>query len=224
MLTVALNETQVTGSPGTTILDLARAHGVDIPTLCHHPALSPLGACRLCLVEVQGSRTLVAACHTPIAPNMVIATHSPKVLKARQMVVELLFASHSGFCWNCDKANRCELRQVAAALGVGLPSIELPKPYYAIEDAGPSVVRDLTKCIQCRRCVRACRELKGAGILAVAYRGFATKIVAGQDRPLDEEVCADCDVCITVCPVGALTKAAERFAASKSGSPLLVTG
>jgi formate dehydrogenase alpha subunit len=224
MVTVTLNETQVTGNPGMTILDLAREHGVDIPTLCHHPALSPLGACRLCLVEVQGSRTLVASCHTPIAPNMVIATHSPKVLKARQMVLELLLASHSGFCWACDKANRCELRQIASAHGIGLPTYQLPKRYFAQEDASPYVVRDLTKCILCRRCVRACRELKGAGVLSVAYRGYATKVAVDQDQPLDKEVCADCDACISVCPVGALTKAEDRFAYAKKGPLLVVAG
>lgn len=224
MLTVTLNGTQVTGAPDTTILDLARGHGIDIPTLCHHPKLSPLGACRLCLVEVQGSRTLVASCHTPIAPNMVINTDSPRVLKARRTVIELTLASHSGFCWACDKANMCELKQIASAMGIGLPQYDLPKRYYAQEDANPYVVRDLTKCILCRRCTRACREIKGAGILAVGYRGFESKIVYDKDRPLDSAVCADCDVCVSVCPVGALTKAEDRFALAKKGPPLVVAG
>lgn len=224
MFTLTLNGTIVTGMPGITILELAREHGVAIPTLCHHPKLSPLGACRLCLVEVQGSRTLVAACHTPVTPNMVIATHSLKVIEARRMVLELLFASHSGFCWACDKANRCELKQLAADLDVGLPAFTLPKRYFAMEDAGPAVVRDLTKCILCRRCVRACREIKGAGLLAVAYRGYQSKVVVAQDERFEGAACADCDVCVEVCPVGALTKMSDRFAFQKQGPPLLVTG
>jgi len=223
MVAVTLNGVQVEAAPGVTILELARQHGIDIPTLCHHPELSPLGACRLCLVEVQGSRTLVASCHTPISPNMVITTDSPKVLKARRMVVELLLASHSGNCWACDKANLCELRQIAASLGVGFPSYELPKHYYPLEDGNPYVVRDLSKCILCRRCVRACKELKGAGVLAVAYRGYETKITVDQDRPLDKSVCKDCDICVSVCPAGALVKAESRFAAERKGRPLLVT-
>ena len=120
-IVLTLNGSPTTVRPGATILELARDKGVEIPTLCFRPELSPTGACRLCLVEVAGSRTLVASCHTPVAPNMVIQTHSPKVLKARTLVMELLLASHSGFCWSCDKANICELRRIAAAHGVGLP-------------------------------------------------------------------------------------------------------
>lgn len=222
-VSVTLNDSPVTGPAGTTILQLARDEGIQIPTLCYHSELSLTGACRLCVVEVTGSCTLVAACHTPIAPNMVIQTHSPKVLKARTIMVELLLASHSGFCWSCDKANICELRQIAADLGVGLPRFHSRKRPYTLEEAGPYLVRDLNKCVQCRRCVRACREIKGAGILSMAYRGFYCKLVTGQDGPLESEVCRDCDACVAVCPVGALTRTEERFAVRKE-TPLVVTG
>ena len=220
---VTLNGFPIAGPAGTTILELARGQGIQIPTLCYHPELSLTGACRLCVVEVAGSRTLVASCHTPIVPNMVIQTHSPKVLKARTIMVELLLASHSGFCWSCDKANICELRQIAAGLGVGLPRYHSRKRDYTLEEAGPYLVRDLNKCVQCRRCVRACRENKGAGILSMAYRGFYCKLVAGQDGPLESDVCQDCTACIAVCPVGALTRTEERFALRKE-MPLVVTG
>jgi formate dehydrogenase alpha subunit len=218
-----LNGTQVSGRPGQTILELAQANGVDIPTLCHHADLSPLGACRLCVVEVEGSRTLVGACHTPIAEGMVIHTHSPKVLASRRVIVELLLASHSGACYMCDKANMCELRKIAAELDVGLPRFQVKKHYYQKEDISPYITRDLTKCIMCRRCVRACIEVAKQNVFAVAYRGFDSKIVVDFDQPIDKEVCRDCGVCISYCPTGALSRPRETKAA-KEGKPLVVTG
>ncbi|MDO8691262.1 MAG: 2Fe-2S iron-sulfur cluster-binding protein [Dehalococcoidia bacterium] len=221
-IAVTLNGSSTAGHPGMTILGLAQERGIDIPTLCFRPELSPTGACRLCVVEVAGSRTLVASCHTPIAPNMVIQTHSPKVIKARTLMMELLLASHSGFCWSCDKANICELRQIAADFGVGLPRFGVSKRFYGQEESGSYLIRDLNKCIQCRRCVKACREIKGAGILSMAYRGFYCKLVTGQDEPPAAEICRDCRVCVDVCPVGALTKIEDRFAQEK-GVPLVLT-
>ncbi len=204
-----------------TILELARENGIDIPTLCYHSDLSPIGACRICVVEVEGSRTLVASCHTPIAPGMVIQTHSPKVLETRKAIVELLLASHPDVCLVCDKANICELRKLAAEMDIGLPRFKSRKHYHPMEDAGPYVVRDLGKCILCRRCVRACQEIAKQDVFAVGYRGFDCKVVVDQDQPLDKEVCRDCDVCISVCPVGALSKRVEA-PLPKKGTPLLI--
>ena len=221
---VTLNGTPVSGSEGMTILELAEENGVEVPTLCYLSELTPTGACRICVVEVVGARTLVAACHTPIQPNMDIHTHSPKVLKARRMILELLFVGHSGDCLMCDKANMCELRMLATDLEVGLPRIKGEKHYYAIEDVNPYIVRDLSKCIVCRKCVRACREIKGECLFSMSYRGFDSKVVAGLDEELDKSVCESCDVCVQVCPVGALTKKDERFAARNKGAPLVITG
>ena len=221
---VTLNGTPVSGSEGMTILELAQENGVDIPTLCYLSELTPTGACRICVVEVTGSRTLVAACHTPIGPNMEIYTHSPKVLKARRLILELLLASHPDNCLVCDKANLCELRKLAADLGVGLPRIRGEKRYYPIEELSPYIVRDLSKCILCRRCVRACREIKKEGVFGIGYRGFGSKVVVDLDQELDKSVCESCDVCVQACPVGALTKKNERFAVEKKGTPLVITG
>src|SRR3989304_1998564 len=120
-ITITLNGKQVTGPEGITILEFAKQQGIDIPTLCYLDTLPPPGACRVCVVEVKGSRTLVASCHTPIGKGMVIQTHSPKVIEARKMIVELLLASHCGSCYMCEKANLCELREVAVDLDVGNP-------------------------------------------------------------------------------------------------------
>ena len=206
-----------------TILELAQENGVDIPTLCYRPELTPIGVCRICVVEVEGSRTLVASCHTPVAPNMVIYTDSPKVVKSRKMIVELLLAIHPDACLVCDKANRCELRRIAADLGVGVPRFRIKKRYHPLDDVSPYVVRDLDKCILCRRCLRACHEIKKADVFAIAYRGFDSKVVVDQDQPLNKAVCESCDVCVPLCPVGALAKREERFK-EKKGSPLIIKG
>jgi len=119
-IVITINGSKLSGREGMTILEVARENGIDIPTLCYSPELIPIGACRICVVEVEGSRTLVGSCHTPITQEMVIYTHSPKVLEARKAMVELLLASHPDNCLVCDKANRCELRKIAADLEVGL--------------------------------------------------------------------------------------------------------
>jgi len=222
-LTITIDDCQVSGRDGMTIFEVASENGIDIPTLCYHQNLAPLGACRLCVVEVEGTRTLVASCHTPITPSMVIHTHSPKVIETRKAIVELLLASHPDACLVCDKANVCELRKIAADLEIGLPRFRLRKHYYPIEDVSPYVVRDLSKCILCRRCVRGCREIAKQNVFGIAYRGFDSKVVVELDEPLDTDVCRDCDVCISLCPTGALSKVAERRE-EKTGKPLIIKG
>ena len=219
---VTIDGTGVSGSEGMTILELARENGIDIPTLCYLADSAPVGACRLCVVEVQGSRTLVGSCYTPITEGMVIATDSPRVIENRRIIVELLLASHCGTCYMCEKANICELRRIATKLEVGIPRFPTRRRYYPVEDVSPYIRRDLSKCILCRRCVGACRDMAGQNILAVAYRGFDSKVVFGLDQPLDKEVCRDCDACIAVCPTGALSKP-RKIGEEKKGKPLLVT-
>jgi len=222
-IVITINGSKLSGREGMTILEVARENGIDIPTLCYSPELIPIGACRICVVEVEGSKTLVGSCHTPVTQEMVIYTHSPKVLEARKAIVELLLASHPDNCLVCDKANRCELRKIAADLEVGLPRFKSRKRYYPIEDVSPYIVRDLSKCILCRRCIRACNEIKKADVFAMAYRGFDSKVVVDLDQPLDKDVCRDCDVCISLCPTGALSKP-SKIGEEKRGKPLIITG
>ncbi len=222
-ITVTINSSQVSAGEGMTILELAQENGIEIPTLCYLSELPPTGACRVCAVEVAGSRTLVGSCHTPITQGMVIYTHSPKVLETRKVIVELLLASHCGSCWMCEKANVCELRKIAADLEVGLPRFQVRKRYYPIEDVSPYIKRDLSKCILCRRCVRACNEIAKQNVFGIAYRGFDSKVVVDFDQPIDKEICRDCGICIPLCPTGALTKplgAREE----KKGKPLVIKG
>jgi NADH dehydrogenase/NADH:ubiquinone oxidoreductase subunit G len=219
-----MNGAPVSGREGMTILEVARENGIDIPTLCYLEGLPPVGACRLCVVEVEGSRTLVGSCHTPIAEGMVIHTHSPKVLEARRILVELMLASHPDSCLVCDEANRCELRRIAADLDIGLPRFRLRKHYYPVEDENPYIIRDMSKCILCRRCVAACQNVKGKKLFSVAYRGFDSKVVYNLDLPLgSEEACRDCDACISLCPTGALSKP-TRVGEEKQGKALFLKG
>lgn len=222
-ITLTLNGERVEAQPSMTILDLAKEKGIPIPTLCYHLELTPTGACRLCVVEVEGSRTLVASCHTPVAPNMVIKTHSPKVIRTRKMIVELLLSTHPDFCLVCDKANVCELRALAADLDIGIPRFRAKKRYYPVEDDNPYVIRDLSKCVLCFRCVKACREIKKENIYAVGYRGHSSKIIVGVDEPLNKEVCRECDVCASFCPVGALVLRERRFKPILE-KPLIIKG
>jgi len=221
-VTVTIDGTQVSGREGMTILELAQENGIDIPTLCYISELIPVGACRICVVEVEGSRTLAGSCHTPITQGMVIYTRSPKVLETRKLIVELLLASHCGSCFMCEKANLCELRKIAADLEVGLPRFQMRKRYYPIEDVSPYIQRDLSKCILCRRCVRACSEIAKQNIFSIAYRGFDSKVVVDFDQPIDKDVCRDCDVCISFCPTGALSKP-RKMGEERKGKPLVIS-
>ncbi|MFC1928072.1 2Fe-2S iron-sulfur cluster-binding protein [Chloroflexota bacterium] len=222
-VTITIDGMQVSGREGMTILELARESGIDIPTLCYSPDLTPIGACRICVVEAEGSRTLVGSCHTPIVQGMVIYTHSPKVLETRKVIVELLLASHTGSCILCDKANICELRKIAADLDVGLPRFQTRKRYYPIEDVSPYIVRDLSKCILCQRCIRACNEIAKQNVFGIAYRGFDSKIIVDFDQPINKDVCRDCDACISLCPTGALSKP-KKLSEEKKGKPLVISG
>lgn len=220
---ITINGNQVSAREGMTILEVAQENNIDIPTLCHIPDLPPTGACRVCVVEVEGSRTLVGSCHTPVTQGMVIYTHSPKVLETRRLIVELLLASHCGSCFMCEKANLCEMRKVAADLEVGIPRFQVRKRYYPIEDVSPYIQRDLSKCILCRRCVRACSEIAKQNVFGIAYRGFDSKVVVDFDQQLDKEVCRDCGVCIPLCPTGALSKP-RKLGEEKKGKPLVISG
>jgi NADH dehydrogenase/NADH:ubiquinone oxidoreductase subunit G len=221
---LTINGNPVTCRRGLTILEAAREIGVDIPTLCYLEDVAPVGACRLCVVEVEGSRTLVGSCHTPVAEGMVVQTHSPKVLAARRALVELMMASHPDSCLICDEANRCELRRIAADLDIGLPRFRARKHYYPVEDDYPFIIRDMSKCILCRRCVTACRNLKGESLFSVAYRGFESKVIYDLDLPVaSKEICKDCDTCVSLCPTGALRKPG-RVGEEKQGTALFLSG
>lgn len=198
---------EIKGRDGMTILEAAEEKGIEIPTLCHSPELKPTGVCRVCVVEVEGIKTLVGSCHTPVTEGMVIHTRSHKVLAARKAILELLLTAHTGACVTDIDAKACELHRLASLLEVGPPRFRVRKQRsYPVEDNNPYVRRNLSKCILCRRCIRACSEIAKKDVFSVGYRGFQSKIVVDYDDPLQKEICRDCGICIDYCPTGALSK------------------
>jgi len=209
-LRVRIDNKEVDGPPGTTILEAAEKAGIQIPTLCHHRDFIPTGSCRICVVEQEGSDRLVGSCHTPIAQGMVLHTRSPKVLWARKATVELLLAGHTGPCVMDFRAAQCDLHKIASDLEAGPPRFSVKRPrFYPIEDVSPYVHRDLSKSILCSRCISACSEIARQHVFSTGYRSFHSKIVVDNDIPLDKEICKDCWLCVEYCPTTALSKAKQ---------------
>jgi formate dehydrogenase (NADP+) alpha subunit len=203
-ITITLDGVPISGRPGTTILELAREVGLRIPTLCHDPCLKPVGACRVCLVEDEASNRLLAACVAPIAPGMRIQIRSQRVLETRRVIVKLLLANHPESCVVCDKGNRCQLRQLAADLGIGILDYDrMPSPA-EIQDLNPFIVRDLSKCILCAKCIRADHELVVVGALDYLHRGFDARPTTFLETSLEGSECTFCGTCVSMCPTGAL--------------------
>ncbi len=203
-ITITLDGREVSGYPGMTILELAKESGIDIPTLCHDPQLTSVGACRVCLVEDERNSALLASCVAPIASGMVINTHSPRVIERRKTIVKLMLTSHPDSCLVCDKGNRCQLRQIASDLGIGLVELQRIPQMASIEEVNPFLERDLSKCILCAKCIRACQELVVEGAIDYFQRGFTTIPATLNNLPLESSECTFCGTCVALCPTGAL--------------------
>jgi NADH-quinone oxidoreductase subunit G/[NiFe] hydrogenase diaphorase moiety small subunit len=190
---------------GTTILEAAAGLGVTIPTLCHHPDLDMAGVCRICVVEVEGQRTLQPACSFPVTNQMKISTHSRRVRLARRHVLDLLLSEHYGDCYSCVRNGTCELQDLAEEYGITHFRFGHPDaPVAEVDDSSYSVIRDANKCIRCRRCVRTCIDLQEVGVLEAVNRSNQTEIATFLDKPLLDVVCINCGQCINRCPTGAL--------------------
>ncbi len=200
-----IDNVEVSVSMGTTILEAAKKANIKIPTLCHHQDLCLAGVCRVCVVEVEGQRTLQAACSYPIFDTIKVKTYSPRVRRARKNIISLLLRNHYGECYSCKKNGNCELQDLAEEYGVEEYKFgHIEKPRYELDNSSYSVVRDMDKCILCKRCVRTCIDLQEVGVLESAYRGDETKIVTYMDKPMSDIVCINCGQCINRCPTGAL--------------------
>jgi NADH-quinone oxidoreductase subunit G/[NiFe] hydrogenase diaphorase moiety small subunit len=189
---------------GTTILQAAKSIGVHIPTLCYHPDLEIAGICRICVVEVEGQKTLQAACAYPITDPIKITTYSPAVRVARRHVLDLLLSEHLGDCYSCRRNGNCELQSLAEEYGVDSHPFGHRAVSQPVDDSSRAVVRDMNKCIKCRRCVRTCIDMQEVGVLEAVNRSSEVEIQTFMDKPLAGVVCINCGQCINRCPTGAL--------------------
>ncbi len=205
MATITIDGKTLDVPDGTTVLRAAQAAGIDIPTLCDHPHLTPYGGCRLCLVEVEGARTLQPSCTLPVSNNMVVKTATKKVLDARKFVLTLIFSERNHFCPYCQvSGGDCELQN--SAYDEGMTHWPLSPNYqpYPMDASHPYIIMENNRCILCRRCVRACGELVGNYTLGFEERGAKSILVADTGIPLGESTCISCGACVQVCPTGAL--------------------
>ena len=205
LYTVKINGIEVSAPKGTTILEAARMAGVTIPTLCYLKDINAIGACRICVVEVKGARGLCAACVYPIAPNMEVFTHTPRVVAYRKKTLELILSDHNCSCLSCVRSGNCELQALCREYGVeDQDAYAGAKNPSEIDESAVHMVRDNSKCILCRRCVAACEKNQGIGVIGANERGFKTKIGCAFEMDLADTSCVSCGQCIAVCPTGAL--------------------
>lgn len=210
-VSLTIDDKQVVIEQGKTILDAAKLVGVDIPTLCYlHLEETVMenkpASCRICVVEVEGRKNLAPACATPVSEGMVVRTNTIKVLKARKTVMQLLLSDHPKDCLSCVKAGHCELQRMAERLGVRNEKFKDGVQSTYVQDIGLSIVRDMDKCIMCRRCETICNKVQGVGALSGVDRGFIATVSPAFNLPLNETVCVNCGQCVAVCPTGALTE------------------
>ncbi len=206
MPTLTIDNVKVEVAAGATILDASRKAGIRIPTLCYMEKVQAIGACRVCLVEVEGAKTLVASCVMPAGEGMKVKTNTKRVREARRMVVELLLSDHDGDCQTCNRSGDCELQALARELGIKEITYPGAKGRKLIDDSTPALTRDSAKCIHCRRCVAVCSQIQGVGALFPQSRGFKSVIGPAFAQNLDTVTCVQCGQCAAVCPVGAISE------------------
>lgn len=204
-ITIIINGMDVTAPAGSTILEAARLAHIEIPTLCYLKEINEIGACRMCVVEVKGARTLVTACVYPINEGMEVWTNTPKVVESRKKTLQLLLSNHRKECLSCVRSGNCELQQLCRDLGVtDEHKYDGEMLESVIDTSAAHMIRDNSKCILCRRCVAVCEKVQGIGVIGANERGFKTYIGSAFDMGLGETSCVSCGQCIAVCPTGAL--------------------
>ncbi len=197
----------IRAAEGQTILEVARANDIWIPTLCYFEGLEPAGACRLCVVEIAGVNRLLPSCTTPAQEGMSVVTNSEKIATYRRTVIEFLLAERNHYCAVCVSNGHCELQSLATALGVTHVRYSYVYPVLPVDLSHEKFVLDHNRCVLCTRCVRVCRDVEGAHVWEVKSRGIGARIVAEADRPWGEsESCTSCGKCVQVCPTGALAE------------------
>ncbi len=206
-ISIRIDGEYVTAQVGQTILEVARANGKYIPTLCWLESITPVGACRLCIVEVSGVNRLLPACTTPVQDGMSVTTQSEKLQAYRKIALELLFSERNHICAVCVSNNHCELQGMAQKLGVNSIRYAYSFPKLSVDVSHERYVLDHNRCILCTRCVRVCAQVEGAHVWDVSSRGIHSLVVSDMAKPWGEAVnCTNCGKCVNSCPTGALAE------------------
>jgi len=204
MVNVTIDGKKVQVKEGSTVLEAAKAAGINIPTLCYLKDINQIGACRVCVVEIKGGRALQAACVYPVSEGLEINTNSPKVRESRKATVELILSNHDRSCLTCVRNRNCELQALSDNLGIDKIRFTGNNTVHEIDQVSPSIIRNNNKCILCRRCVSVCNNVQTVSVINAAYRGIETRIGSAFDMSLNDVPCVCCGQCIVACPVGAL--------------------
>jgi predicted molibdopterin-dependent oxidoreductase YjgC len=197
--------------PGQTIYEVAKENGIYIPVLCHHEQVKPVGACRICVVEVEKARTLVASCAMPAEDGMVVQTTTDRIRKSRRLTVELLMTQGRHNCITCESSGNCILQDLAYAMGIEMPRFHEPEEVKVLEQANEMIIRDMNKCVLCGLCVRACNEIQVNNAIDYTGRGPTAAVGPPFGLRYEDSDCVFCGECMRVCPVGALTEKQGRF-------------
>ncbi len=212
MIKLTINNREVEANEGETILQVCRNLNIEIPTLCYDERLEPHSACRLCIVEVEGMRTLPTSCSTIATDGMKIHTHSPKVIEARREILDMMLSNHPDDCLTCPKSGECKLQEYCYKYDIKKTTFNGEKKNYPIDDSNPFFYVDLNKCIECGKCVRICYELQNTKALTFSERGFKTHVTVPFEMGINKTNCVSCGNCVSACPVGALMpKSKEKF-------------
>lgn len=204
MVNITINNRKIAANEGETIMEAARRNNVNIPSLCWLEGVHRVGSCRICVVEVEGAKTLQASCIVPVQEGMVIRTNTEKVRKTRKLLYELIMSDHPRECLSCARNQNCELQKLGGMISADNDRFAGERSKSDIDDSSPSIVRDMSKCILCRRCVTVCNEIQEVGVLNVQNRGFDSIVGPAEGLALNTVNCTYCGQCTTVCPVGAL--------------------